>query len=459
MAINIQSLFSDIIETPAQRQERMLTEGILKGRELTGGLTGLARTQAPLVSALSMQMPQRQEAMRRGVGGMLGLDVRTESEKVQEALKGVDPNDPQSLLQAAQAVGNLGLGAQSAQMRAMAADVTRQKQADLMAQQDFAMGQARDIQNISESQQRERTAVESRLLAQQRRDQELTSFESQQKLNQINLEEAQIRLEQLKEGGSVDEIFGGQDILPNGTIYYASKSGDTIVKDINGNVLTGEEARRSLDEGFEMQTEQQRDIYQARRIGTRSAIIAADSFEKIGTNRAMVSSLREAARLVEEGAATTELERFLKPLDQATSFLKQITGQLTLDQLSQVTMGALSEKELELLQATAAPSGFDKPAIIQWYMDKAAATEKALGVLEQQAVYFSQPGATPGGWIEIQREERERQAQAAPGPDADEARRSALGQVLGRDIPSEAQPADADEAALEAARREILRGR
>ncbi len=93
-------------------------------------------------------------------------------------------------------------------------------------------------------------------------------------------------------------------------------------------------------------------------------------------------------------------------------------------------MGALSEKELELLQATAAPSGFDKPAIIQWYKDKAAATEKALGILEKQAIYFSQPGATPGGWIEIQREERERQAQAAPGPDADAEKQSALDKVL-----------------------------
>jgi len=117
MAINIQSLFSDIIETPAQRQERMLGEGILRGRELTGGLTGLARTQAPLVSALSMQMPQRQEALRRGVGGMLGLDVRTESEKVQEALRGVNPANPQSLIQAAQRIDQLGLPAQAAQLR------------------------------------------------------------------------------------------------------------------------------------------------------------------------------------------------------------------------------------------------------------------------------------------------------------------------------------------------------
>ena len=90
MAINIQSLFSDIIETPAQRQERLLGEGVLRGRELTGGLTGLARTQAPLVAALTMQMPQRQEAMRRGAGGMLGLDVKTDSERLQDIIR--DPS-------------------------------------------------------------------------------------------------------------------------------------------------------------------------------------------------------------------------------------------------------------------------------------------------------------------------------------------------------------------------------
>jgi len=144
MAINIQSLFQDIIETPAQRQQRMLQEGILKGRELTSGLTGLARTQAPLVSALMMNMPQQQEALRRGVGGMLGLDVRSESEKVQDALKNVDPNNPQSLLQAAQMIQGLGLGSQAAQMRQMAADVTRQKEADLLARQQASADIARN---------------------------------------------------------------------------------------------------------------------------------------------------------------------------------------------------------------------------------------------------------------------------------------------------------------------------
>ena len=153
MAINIQSLFQDIIETPAQRQQRMLQEGILKGRELTAGLTGLARTQAPLVSALMMNMPQRQESLRRGIGGMLGLDVRSESEKVQDALKNVDPNNPQSLLQAAQMIQGLGLGAQAAQLRQMAADATRQKEADLLAKQQASAQIARDVEAAAASAQ------------------------------------------------------------------------------------------------------------------------------------------------------------------------------------------------------------------------------------------------------------------------------------------------------------------
>ena len=168
MAINIQSLFSDIIETPAQRQERMLTEGIVRGRELTRGLTGLAATQAPLVAALSQQMPRRQDALRRGVGGMLGLDVRTESEKVQDALRGVDPSDPQSLISVAQRVGNLGLGAQAAQLRGMAAEVTRQKQQDARAQredvrrqQEFALGSTAALQEIQAREETMRQARES----------------------------------------------------------------------------------------------------------------------------------------------------------------------------------------------------------------------------------------------------------------------------------------------------------
>jgi len=370
-----------------------------------------------------------------GLGSALGLDMRSTSEKAQEALSGLDLTDPQSVQNTVQMLRNVGLGSQAAQILGMSTQaIQEQEQAERKATIDQLAIDAAE-QQIAESTQRQQTSLDNQLLAQQRRFQESTNFEYQQSMNEINLEEARINLERLKAGESADEIFGGQKILPNGVIYYASKDGNPIVKDINGNVLIGEEAQNALNEGFALETQHQRDIYQARRIGTRSAQIAADSFENIGNTRKMIVALRDAASLVEQGAATSQLEEFLTPLNQATNFLKTVTGQLTLNQLSQVTMGALSEKELELLQATAAPSGFNKTEIINWYRDKANATEKALSVLEQQAVYFSQPGASPGEWIEMQRQLRDSEVENDQASDEeDPEHQRALSRVLGREI-------------------------
>ena len=164
MAINIQSLFSDIIETPAQRQERQLTEGIVRGRELTRGLTGLAATQAPLVAALSQQMPRRQDALRRGVGGMLGLDVRTESEKVQDILRQADTSDPQGLRNLAREMRQIAPAQsmtllQAANEReAELARLSRQKQLeDLQIQQ--LEGTFKKVESDAEAQQTYRNYV------------------------------------------------------------------------------------------------------------------------------------------------------------------------------------------------------------------------------------------------------------------------------------------------------------
>jgi len=432
MNIDIQSLFRDILETPEQRQQRELAETTLRSREMTRNIT--SRYAAPFAGMVPGFLSNVNRATT-GLGSALGLDMRSTSEKAQEALSGLDLTDPQSVQNTVQMLRNVGLGSQAAQILGMSTQaIQEQEQAERKATIDQLAIDAAE-QQIAESTQRQQTSLDNQLLAQQRRFQESTNFEYQQSMNEINLEEARINLERLKAGESADEIFGGQKILPNGVIYYASKDGNPIVKDINGNVLIGEEAQNALNEGFALETQHQRDIYQARRIGTRSAQIAADSFENIGNTRKMIVALRDAASLVEQGAATSQLEEFLTPLNQATNFLKTVTGQLTLNQLSQVTMGALSEKELELLQATAAPSGFNKTEIINWYRDKANATEKALSVLEQQAVYFSQPGASPGEWIEMQRQLRDSEVENDQASDEeDPEHQRALSRVLGREI-------------------------
>jgi hypothetical protein len=46
--ININTLFADIIDTPEQRQEKLLQQGMTQGRLLSSNLTGLARAAALL---------------------------------------------------------------------------------------------------------------------------------------------------------------------------------------------------------------------------------------------------------------------------------------------------------------------------------------------------------------------------------------------------------------------------
>jgi hypothetical protein len=252
-------------------------------------------------------------------------------------------------------------------------------------------------------------------------------------------------------------------MFPNGISTYISKEGTPIVKDLNGAILVDEEALVAIREGSALEVAQMRNINQARRQGTQSARIAAEAWEEIGTLQQTVVDTREAARLIiEEDAATTDIEALLNPLNQATRFLNQIVGSLTLQQLSQVTMGALSESELQILRETAAPGGFDKAEVAQWYLDKANAVEKAIGILDQQATYFSRPGATIGGWLEIQRQERLNAEQSSAAQD-DADRAALLAQLSGENPPSsvdnEEELSSAASRALESAKREIRRGR
>ena len=434
MAINIQSLFSDIIETPAQRQERMLTEGILKGRELTGGLTGLARTQAPLVSALSMQMPQRQEALRRNVGGMLGLDVRTESEKVQEALQGVDPNDPQSLLQAAQAVGNLGLGAQSAQMRAMAADVTRQKQADLMARERFELEQKEREKTIElREAQTKREGLNFEQL--QREANEYINNESfRQESQELQLEAARLNNQELVEklnNPESDALFERDTVtFGNGLSIMTNSKGEKIVTNLQGEVLIGDERVQALQEAREQAIEDEAAKSSARRSGSKYADIAVAALDNSEILIQQVAGLNNAIQRLDEGAKVGSLDRLLAAFDMPTAALQTQQRELGLGVISSVTFGALSQGELDLALSINAPETNDEAELRNWYERKAAATLKLAQSAKEQAIYFSRPGASIGGWYALQdsiRAERELLEESnQPSDEGDAERNKAL---------------------------------
>lgn len=104
MAINISTLFADIIDTPEQRQEKLLRQGMAQGQLLASGLTGRSRALAPLAQMAGQLGVQRNEDIRRAVQPMFGIDPRTDSEKMAEQIGKIDASTPEGLAQAAQAL-------------------------------------------------------------------------------------------------------------------------------------------------------------------------------------------------------------------------------------------------------------------------------------------------------------------------------------------------------------------
>lgn len=140
MAIDINSLFQDILETPEQRREKMLAQGAAQGQLATSNLTGLAASASPLIQAIYQNMPQQNEAMRTAVGGLLGKDLRTTSDKVQEAMSRFNPLDPQSVVGTTNMLREMGLGTQAAQLAAMAAEEQKNSQMQSMQVESARLG-------------------------------------------------------------------------------------------------------------------------------------------------------------------------------------------------------------------------------------------------------------------------------------------------------------------------------
>lgn len=140
MAIDINSLFQDILETPEQRREKMLAQGAAQGQLATSNLTGLAASASPLIQAIYQNMPQQNAAMRTAVGGLLGKDLRTTSDKVQEAMSRFNPLDPQSVVSTTNMLRQMGMGTQAAQLAAMAAEEQKNSQMQSMQLESARLG-------------------------------------------------------------------------------------------------------------------------------------------------------------------------------------------------------------------------------------------------------------------------------------------------------------------------------
>ena len=141
--ININTLFADIIDTPEQRQQKLLQQGMAQGQLLASGLQGRARAAAPLAQMAGQLGVQRNEDLRRGVQPMLGIDPRTDSEKMQEKIGQMDFTTPKGLIDAANALQSTDpVRAASLRQAAVALDKETKAQERTINRQDAADARA-----------------------------------------------------------------------------------------------------------------------------------------------------------------------------------------------------------------------------------------------------------------------------------------------------------------------------
>lgn len=161
--ININTLFADIIDTPKQRQEKLLQQGMMQGKLLSSNLTGLARAAAPLAQTAGQLGVQRNEDLRRGVQPLFGVDPRSSGEKIGEQIARLDMSTPSGMRQAAEILQSTN-PVQAAALRAAASQktveladkarqISRQDTSDLLQQESAdraARGEDRAIDAAEE---------------------------------------------------------------------------------------------------------------------------------------------------------------------------------------------------------------------------------------------------------------------------------------------------------------------
>ena len=181
-----------------------------------------------------------------------------------------------------------------------------------------------------------------------------------------------------------------------------------------------------MQEALDAQVQQAAAIRQAQTSGSQYAEIANTALNTAGSLTAQVGLLNSAISEIDRGAKVGTFDRLLAPFNANTAALQTVQNELGLGVISSTTFGALSQGELDLALQINAPATNDEQALKEWYIAKSAAVQKLAEAAKQQAIYFSNPGASIPGWITLQesvKAEREIREQAlASGAENDPTR-------------------------------------
>jgi len=117
--IDLQSLFKDVLQSPEQRQAEMQNQGFRQAELATRNLPAGAQALAPLFASMAQNQPRNSDMLQRGLGNLMGRDMRTSSERVQGMLSGADTTSSAGLESLIAETRKLGLGAQAGALEQM----------------------------------------------------------------------------------------------------------------------------------------------------------------------------------------------------------------------------------------------------------------------------------------------------------------------------------------------------
>lgn len=116
-------------------------------------------------------------------------------------------------------------------------------------------------------------------------------------------------------------------------------------------------------------TLRQSDIEQAR-------TQAKDYFKRYDAVNNQISSLRQARKLIEDGAETGWIKQHLPTFQANTQLLRNVANEMGIDIINSATFGALSSTELKLALSTGFPQGLSSTETIKYIDDKIKAQDK-----------------------------------------------------------------------------------
>jgi len=134
-------------------------------------------------------------------------------------------------------------------------------------------------------------------------------------------------------------------------------------------------------------------------------------FERIVKIDSGIRNIDRAIAIIKSGAGTGAVQKFLPSFRAASVELDQVKNEMALDVIGGVTLGAISEAELDLVKLVALPIGLDGQPLID-HLEKRKAAQTKIRAYFKEQIDFLDSGGTIAGFLR----EKERQMETQKTP-------------------------------------------